>query len=209
MFATDPFRTAAKCAKILDTIGKQGTSNLSAQNIVATFILVAVAVGVYVAIERYEPPLAMIEHLEMDAENLELLLKVHGNCPNGCASYPIHIRGNGDLHFVVEEFTRVVGGVDGQISAGQMFLIAAGIQRSRFLEWHDTQDCDAQMTHQPWVLFWVRWQYRERKEERSLGCINEQSDALQEVLATVNGVVNIDQWIEAEHRSSVSTSIIR
>jgi hypothetical protein len=182
---------------------------LSVQNIVAVVFLIALAVGIYVAIERYEPPPAIVEHLEMDAENLELLLRVNGNCPNGCASYTIHIRGNGELRFVGEEFTSAVGGVDGQISADQLFLIAAAIQRSRFLDWSETQECDARMTHQPWVLFWVKWQNRERKDERDLGCINEQSDVLRAVLSTVNEVVDVDQWIETGHRSSFTSATIR
>jgi hypothetical protein len=178
------------------------------QNIVVAAFLLILAIGVFLGIESYRTPPARIETLERETNDLELLLRVHGNCPNGCASYTIHIIGNGEIGFVGEEFTRVIDGVDGHVDDQGLFLIGSAIHDSRFLEWTDVEECRAYRTHSPYLLTWVKWQGKEKKDERDLGCINQQTAALWHVLKTVEDVVDVRQWIDPDHRGPAISSVL-
>ena len=181
---------------------------MSPQNIVAALFMLALAIGLFLGISSYREPPARIETLDWVTDDLELLLRVHGNCPTGCPRYTIHISGNGDLRFVGEEFTTVVGSVDGRIDDQGLFLIGSAIHNSHFLEWADVEECNAYRTHSPYLLTWVKWQGKEKKDERDLGCINRQTAALWDVLTTVKDAVNVQQWIDPNHRGSATSSVI-
>jgi hypothetical protein len=54
----------------------------------------------------------------------------------------------------------------------------------------------------------VKWQGKEKKDERDLGCINQQTAALWHVLKTVEDVVDVRQWIDPDHRGPAISSVL-
>ena len=181
---------------------------MSPQNIIVSIFALALAVGLFLGISSYREPPAKIETVDWVTDDLELLLRVDGSCPTGCPRYTIHISGNGELRFVGEEFTIVVGGVDGHIDDQGLFVIGAAVYNSHFLEWTDVEECRAIRRHSPYLMLWVKWQGQEKKDERNLGCLNDQTAALWDVLIAVKDAANVQQWIDPNHRVPATSSVI-
>ena len=167
---------------------------MTAQNIVAAIFLVVLSIGVYVSINRYEPPVAVVEKVDLKTNDLAVWVE-RTACFGSCPIYVLHITGDGSLRFLGKRFTDVEGGIEDVVSENQLFQIATAIHNSRYFEYIESEECEELVTDVSSVIIWIRWRNEERRVERNLGCKKSKPDPVPRLAREIESIVNVDQWI--------------
>jgi len=167
---------------------------MSAHNFVAIIFLLIITAGVFLAINNYETPPATVERVDLSTDDLEFLIQ-RTSCFGPCPIYALHVRGDGSVRFVGEQYTDIIGGIDGAITDDQLFLIASAIEQSNFFEYGESDECTALWTDSPSVSLWVKWRGRERRVSRYLGCKKDPPDPVPELTRILDSIVNTEEWI--------------
>lgn len=166
------------------------------QNIVAAVFLAVLAAGTFIAVQRYESPVAEIRAVDLDTEGLEVLWRWgHGACYGTCAEYTVYLNGNGDLRFIGEKYTEINGSVTSNVSDEQLFLIGSAIRYARFLERPTPIECVGIPTHPRSLTVWVKWNDEENRVVRDPDCIEAQPYEVTELVNTIEDIAKPDRWI--------------
>lgn len=149
---------------------------MSTQNIVISVFLAVLTAGVFLAVNNYEEPPATVRRVDLSTDDLELLIQ-RSECFGPCPIYSMHVRG------------------DGSLTDNQLFLIASELDRSDFLDYEAVEECIELATDHSSVALWVKWQGKERKVERYLGCKRAPPDPVPMLSRTIDEIVGTEQWI--------------
>lgn len=167
---------------------------MSPLNTVAAIFLAALAAGVFIAVKSYEPPPAEIRRVDLSTDDLEIMIQ-RTACFGPCPIYTVYVRGDGNVSFVGQGYTDVIGSVYGTVTDEQLFQIASELDRSRFLDVVEVDECEELWTDASSVMLWVKWQGKERRVERYLGCKKRPPDPAPALARRIDEIVNTAQWI--------------
>jgi len=167
---------------------------MSPLNTVAAIFLAALAAGVFIAINSYETPPAEVRRVDLSTDDLEIMIQ-RTACFGPCPIYTVYVRGDGSVSFVGQDYTDVIGSVDDTLTDEQLFQIAFELDRSRFFDVVEIDECEELWTDASSVMLWIKWQGKERRVERYLGCKKRPPDPAPALSRRIDEIINTAQWI--------------
>ena len=168
----------------------------TAQNVVACVFLAVLAAGTFLAIQRYESPVAEIHAVDLDTDGLEVFWRWgHGACYGTCPEYTVYLSSNGVLRFIGEKYTETIGTVTRNIDDEQLFLIGSAIRYARFLERPTSIECVGKPHHPRSLTVWVKWKEQENRVIRDPECSEANPYDVTQMVYTIEDIAKTDLWI--------------